>query len=438
MIKFPKPLSGTEMKEKISAADASAVLAKAAAQGIINEHDSAAVFYDLTFLLDRFAEVRRNFPPGSLHAAAVKACPIINIIKLLNQNGYGLEAASLPEVYLGEKSGFPNNNIIFDSPAKTAEEIEYAINLGVHINADSLEELETINNLLTGKKTEATFGLRVNPQVGTGRIAITSVAGDYSKFGVPVKEFKEQIIDAYIKYEWLTGIHLHVGSQGCPLELLLKGVGVVYDLANEINSHLEGTGRQINIFDLGGGYPVSYYAIDSPQSLVEYTEAIKNRFPLLFTRKYKLITEFGRYYFANTAFAVSRADNIKHQKGITTLVSHLGGDFLIRKVYNPENWHHDMSVADKAGKLKTGAFEKYVIAGPLCFGGDVLEKEIELPKIEKEDYLIIHDVGAYTLSMWSRYNSRQVPKVIGYYNDGEDFVILKERETLDNVYNFWE
>jgi len=427
------------MKEKISAADASSVLAKAAAQGVINDSDSAAVFYDLTFLLERFEEVKKNFPADALHAAAVKACPLINIVKLLKQKGYGLEAASLPEVYLGEKAGFVNTKIIFDSPAKTEEEIKYAINRGVHINADSLEELEIINKLLAGKKSESTFGLRVNPQVGTGRIAITSVAGDYSKFGVPIKEFKEQITDAYLKYEWLTGIHLHVGSQGCPLELLLKGVGVVYDLANSINSHLEGTGRQINIFDLGGGYPVSYYAVDSPQSLVEYTDAIKNRFPLLFTKKYKLITEFGRYYFANTAFAVSRADNIKQQKGITTLVSHLGGDFLIRKVYNPENWHHDMSVTDNKGLLKREtAAGKYVIAGPLCFGGDVLEKEIELPKINKGDYLIIHDVGAYTLSMWSRYNSRQMPKVIGYYDDGEKFVILKERETPEDVYNFWK
>ena len=428
------------MKERIFESDISRVLNKAIKTGMINRDDTSVLFYDLSYLKERFDEVKKYFPVNSIHAAAIKACPVISILNLIKEFGNGVEAASLPEVYLAEKTGYESDKIIFDSPAKTEEEIEYAARLGVHINADSLEELEIIDRIISENKSRSTFGLRINPQVGAGKILITSVADEYSKFGVPVKEFRQQIIDAYLKYERLTGIHLHVGSQGCPIDLILKGVDVIYNLTLEINSLLlkENKERQINIFDLGGGFPVSYKNEETPLSIGDYAAAIKEQFPPLFTEKFKLITEFGRYYFANSSFAISRIDNIKHQKGIDTIVSHLGSDFLLRRVYNPEFWHHEISVASKEGTIKqTEAANKYVIGGPLCFAGDVIAKEIVLPAAEKGDYLVIQDVGAYTFSMWSRYNSRQMPKVLGYYNNGETFVLLKERESLDEIFQFW-
>lgn len=428
------------MKEKITKNDIELTFVNAVKKKLLKPEDSAAIFYDLTFLKERIEEVKKSFPSNSLHTVAIKACPVINVLKYIKSFGTGLEAASLPEVYLAENSGYENENIVFDSPAKTKDEIEYAINLKAHINADSLAELEVINQIVGGNKSGATFGLRINPQVGTGKILITSVAGDYSKFGVPVKEFRKQIVEAYLKYDWLTGIHLHVGSQGCPIELFIKGIDVVYQLTCEINSLLakQNKGRQINIFDLGGGFPVSYRKEETAISIADYAKTMKENFPLLFTDKFKLITEFGRYYYANTAFAVSRIDNIKHQKGITTIVSHLGADFLLRRAYVPEQWHHDMDIMSGGGEFRSGAAEeKSVIAGPLCFAGDVIAKEILLPKAETGDYIVIHDVGAYTLSMWSRYNSRQMPKIIGYLNNGEDFILLKERESLDKVLQFW-
>lgn len=80
---------------------------------------------------------------------------------------------------------------------------------------------------------------------------------------------------------------------------------------------------------------------------------------------------------------------------------------------------------------------KYWVAGPLCFSGDVVARDVELPVVEAGDYIIIHDTGAYTLSMWSRYNSRQIPKVIGYHNDTNQFEILKKRETYNDLIRFW-
>ncbi len=111
---------------------------------------------------------------------------------------------------------------------------------------------------------------------------------------------------------------------------------------------------------------------------------------------------------------------------------------FLRKCYNPGDWHHEISVVDRSGHAKSsGEMKKYTVAGPLCFAGDIIAREIELPEVNEGDYLIIHDTGAYTLSMWSRYNSRQIPEVIGYRNDGERFELLKAREDIERIQDFW-
>ena len=117
---------------------------------------------------------------------------------------------------------------------------------------------------------------------------------------------------------------------------------------------------------------------------------------------------------------------------------HVGADLFLRKCYRPEDWHHEVFVVDRSGKIKGGTDKNnYVIAGPLCFAGDMIAKEIQLPVVEQGDYIIIQDTGAYTLSMWSRYNSRQIPKVIGYIEEGKEFEIIRDRESLDKIVEFW-
>ncbi len=61
-----------------------------------------------------------------------------------------------------------------------------------------------------------------------------------------------------------------------------------------------------------------------------------------------------------------------------------------------------------------------------------------MPEVAEGDYLLFHDAGAYTFSMWSRYNSRQAPKIIGYSDGGAEFEVLKQRERIDAVLDFWE
>jgi diaminopimelate decarboxylase len=402
---------------------------------LITESDSAVIFYDLSLIRQKISKLQKYFPPNTLHAAAIKANPLLNILRFLKQHRIGAEGASLPELYLAQKAGFPSNMIVFDSPIKTNEELTYALKAGVHINADSLDELERIAKLKKVIKSKSAIGIRINPQIGIGKIHMTSVAGEYSKFGVPIKEFRTELLESFVKYDWLTGVHLHIGSQGYDIEVLTNGSEIILDFVTEVNDHLKR--KQINIFDIGGGMPVSYNKNVTPPSMKKYCELLRKKCPELFSNDFKIITEFGRWIFANAGWAVSKVEYVKKTKSIDTIMIHLGADMFIRKIYNPNDWHHEISVLNSNGKLKSGRRKKYCIAGPLCFAGDVLEREILLPKVDEGDYIVIHDTGAYTSSLWSRYNSRQFPKVIGYEDNAKKFILLKERESLESIKNFW-
>lgn len=411
--------------------------------GLLGESDTAAIFYDLSGLAERTRAISGCFPATALHAIAVKANPLERVLERLALTGVGFEVASLPELQLALRAGTPAARIVFDSPAKTRNELRYALSIGCHINADSLCELDRISSIIGDECIAPTssIGVRVNPQVGMGRILSTSVAGKYSKFGVCLGEEREALLDRFAAYNWLTGLHVHVGSQGCSMEMLLSGIARVLDFANEADRRLKSDGirRRVEVFDIGGGLPVSYHQDQEPIPVMEYAAAIHGRFPDLFSSRFKLITEFGRYVHANCGWVASRVEYVKRGHEVNTAVIHVGADLFLRKCYRPDDWHHEIFVLDREGHVKKGVdHNPYVIAGPLCFAGDVLASGLQLPVVNEGDFVIIRDAGAYTLGMWSRYNSRQVPKVIGYTKEGGHFEVLREREDVERVLEFWQ
>ena len=400
--------------------------------GFFRATDTAVIVYDLDRLEANVTRLAEAFPERTGHAFAVKACPLPPILAFLAGLGLGAEAASLPEIHLALAAGFDPSRIVFDSPAKTAEELRLALALGIYVNADNLTELDRIAGLAAATGVTPRAGLRVNPQIGLGRIKATSVAGHYSKFGVPLEE-RAALLDAFARHPWLEGLHVHVGSQGCPLDLLVAGVGAVFDLGRDIDLTL-GAGR-IKTFDLGGGLPAGYRDSDTPPTPAAYVAALAERCPGLLSGDPALVTEFGRMLAAPCAVAASRVEYVKRQKGHRTAVLHLGADLFVRECYNPKSWPHRTVLLDPDGQEKTGRTGIWHLAGPLCFSGDFPVWQARLPDIGAGDIVLVRDVGAYTLSMWSRYNSRQMPRVLGI-RQGQ-FSVLREREEPQDVVRFW-
>jgi len=424
------------MTSRLDARQMSAVLSAALEHGEVSDEDSAVILYDLSFLEGRIQELKTVFPEGTVHAIAAKANPLVPILKLAQRLGAGLEAATLGEVRSAELCGYQPSRIVFDSPAKTRSEIAHALRAGIHINADSFDELERLAVLRQAIPSTSNIGLRINPQIGSGSIVTTNVAEKHSKFGVPLEDCEARIIEAYRAHDWLNGIHMHVGSQGCTVDQLVEAAGKLSSLVARVDNEV---GDQIRWIDIGGGMPVEYRSDEPAVSMQAYVAELQTHCPALFDKRYSLITEFGRYVHANAGWTAARVEYVKRYAGVNTAVIHVGADLLLRRCYEPQFWHHDFSVVDRFGRLKvSGDTEEYTIAGPLCFGSDIVARGLALPRIEEGDFLLVHDTGAYTLSMWSRYTSRQIPKVLGYRDDGGHFEVLRARESADQLFRFWQ
>lgn len=414
-------------------------ISKLFTQGGLITGTASLIFYEFPELERRFRALERVFPDSALHATAIKANPLPVVLHFLQGMGAGAEAASHPEIQLALHAGFPPEKIVFDSPCKTRKELRFALKMGIHVNADSFAELDRIGAVLTGIEKRCSIGLRINPQVGTGRIRATSVAEKVSKFGVPILECRERIIGAFDANPWLNGLHVHIGSQGCPPEILLKGTRIVCDLAAEIQALLSRNGRKLEFIDIGGGLPVTYRDDEPAMPLDDYASALQKHCPELFDGNYQVITEFGRYLHANAGHAITKVEYVKEFAEASIIVVHLGADFLLRKAYSPDDWHHEITLLGPDGRpKKPHQTKKYTVAGPLCFAGDIIARDVELPIAEEGDHILIHDTGAYTLSMWSRYNSRQIPPVLALTDKGGSTKLLREGESPDDLIAFWQ
>ncbi|MDY6802128.1 MAG: hypothetical protein SVU94_13015 [Bacteroidota bacterium] len=258
--------------------------------------------YNHYFLKAKIKGLKDSFPNSTIHTSAVKANPLVNILKKANAFGLGAEVASEGELFIAQKAGFDNKQIIFDSPAKTIAELTNALQNNIHINADSLMELDRIAQLKQTIHSDSIVGLRINPQVGTGKIAATSLAGEYSEFGIPVKNYQDKIIEYFKVHKWINGIHMHIGSQGCEMQLLLKGIDKGLQIIKEINKKLESKNRKVEFFDIGGGLSVAYHHNQNPLDIKVYGQEIQNLLKKYNLEDLKLIIEFGRYLHVNSGY----------------------------------------------------------------------------------------------------------------------------------------
>lgn len=403
---------------RLPVAEVAPVLDAARSAGLWHDESRAVIFHDLARMEADLGRLHAAFPADTLHTVAIKANPVVRLLAAVVERGAGLEAASWEEVELARAAGCAPDRIVFDSPAKTDAELRAAAELGLWINADHEDELRRLDAI--GVPAGTQVGLRVNPGSGAGSIGFTSTVSADSKFGVPLERAAELVA----RYPVVRGLHVHTGSQGVGLELIDAAVNATCDAAAALD---------LDWVDVGGGLPVRYTDADpEPPTLDDWT-AMLSRTTAWGTRR--IVTELGRWVQAGRGWLVSRIEAVKDVNGVRTMVVHAGADMFLRRVYQPDSWDHEMVVLDPDGNPKAGPAEPTTVAGPLCFSGDLLAVERPLAHAERGDLLLIRDVGAYTLAMWSRHCSRGLPPVVGHR--GTDVVELFAGEDPGDVVAFW-
>ncbi|WP_340374165.1 diaminopimelate decarboxylase [Streptomyces sp. SS7] len=394
---------------------------QAVTDGLLAEDRPVAGLLDVGGVRESVAALRGAFAgvPEVLHAFAAKACPLVPVLRLLADAGLGCEVASPGELRLALDAGFAPERIVLDSPAKTRGEIREALDLGVALNADNLGELDRIGALRPGH-CSSVLGLRVNPQVGGGSIGAMSTATAHSKFGVALRDpgARERVVEAFVHRPWLTRLHAHVGSQGCPLPLIAEGLAALHGLAGEIDARAGR--RQVTSLDLGGGLPVNFADDSVTPTYAAYVAALTAAEPALLDGRYAVVTEFGRSLLAKNGVTAARVEYVKEAGGRRIALTHAGAQVATRTVFMPASWPLRVSAYGPDGTPKRGPLTPYDIAGPLCFAGDVVAHAHPLPELAEGDLVVLHDTGAYYFSAPWAYNSLPRPAVYGclFENEG--------------------
>lgn len=370
--------------------------------------DTALLITDVRVLKQRLDLLKAEFPEGTRHAVAIKTNPHKQILTTILEHGFDLEAASIEEVELAISAGANPSRIVFDSPVKTRAEIQQVANqTGMQVNANSLSELQRYPD-----KLSCQLGIRINPGIDTGAPEMYAVSTDESKFGIPLT-LKPEILAACLTHP-ITALHMHSGSQMSDLSVQLKAIQRLFELAKIIDGHRASHNNnwRIETINIGGGLPAE---LETDQPMMRtYAAQIKKL--VANYSNYQLRTEFGQWTHRAAGYALTKVEYVG-EGSVPNIFVHLGADLFTRHVYAPAI-ALSFKVLYSDGSEKTGPNKIYNVAGPLCFAGDYLARNIELPTIDEGDWLLISDVGANTYGLWSRHCTRTIPKVLGIDLDG--------------------
>ncbi len=353
---------------------------------------------------------------------AVKANGNLAILNLLAKLGSGFDIVSGGELQRVIAAGGDPAKVIFSGVCKQSWEIRQALEAGVScFNIESEGELQQISAITGELSQTANISVRINPDVDPKTHPYISTGLKENKFGLSPEKaleiYKQASIDKNIH---IHGVACHIGSQ-------LTDLGPYRDALERVLhfiDQLEDLGIIIDHIDFGGGLGVRY-SDEQPPSPAQYWQVIfdqlKNR-----DKQYQVTIEPGRAIIANAGVLLTRVHYIKNNELTNFCVVDAAMNDLLRPALYQA--YQEIVEVDKSGS-RAGA--TYDVVGPVCESGDFLGKNREL-KIEQNDLLAIRTCGAYGAVMSSNYNSRPRPAEVMV--DGDQFHIVKQRESLESLY----
>ena len=387
---------------------------------LANKYGTPLYVYDFDYMRGQYRKLKEAFEgQKSLVAYAVKANSNLSVIELFAKEGSGADCVSIGEVKRAITAGIKPYKIIFSGVGKSDEEIKEALELKIlMINVESEAELMRVEAVAKEMGVEARISIRVNPNVDPKTHPYISTGLHENKFGVEIDMAKRMYIYAKNSQHLdPVGIHFHIGSQLTQLEPIAEAAEIIADLVRSLHA----INVDIKFFDIGGGLGVQY----SNEKLIEpkdYASAIVNALKGL---DLTIVCEPGRYLSANGGYLLTKVLYEK-QNGSKrfTIVDAAMNDLLRPSLYNAA--HQIELLEDREGeKSKTD------IVGPICESGDFLGKDVEMPKLERGDLLVVKSAGAYGFTMASNYNTRG--RACEVACEGGECRVIRRRESFEDL-----
>ena len=351
---------------------------------------------------------------------AVKATPNPFILKILQEEGCGVDCSSLTELMMSEACGFSGSDIMFSSNVTPAEDFKLAKKLGAYINLDDITHIDFLEQVAGLPET---IFCRYNPG---GHFEIETHVMDNpgeAKYGFTT----QQLIDGFkilmqrgVKH---FGLHAFLASNTVTNAYYPKLARVLFETAVMLKKE---TGADIRFVNLSGGVGIPYRPEQEPNDILAIGEGVRQAFEEIMVPAglgdVAIFTELGRFMLGPYGNLITRAVHEKH-----IYKEYIGVDACAANLMRPAIYgaYHHITVL---GKENAPCDHKYDVTGGLCENNDKFAVDRMLPKIDMGDYLAIHDAGAHGFSMGYNYNGKLRSAEILLCEDGS-FKLIRRAET---------
>lgn len=353
---------------------------------------------------------------------AVKANSNLAVLDELKQLGAGFDLVSGGELARALHIGADPKSMVFAGVGKSADEIKFALTVGVKcINVESIPELHRINLIAKGMGLRAPVSLRVNPDVDAQTHPYISTGLKDNKFGIAyfevLKTYREAALLPHID---IVGIDCHIGSQITNTSPYLDALDKVLDLIEQLKRE----GIIIHHLDLGGGLGIDYGS-DAPPDITMFTNTLLNRIDERGFTQLDVILEPGRSLVGNAGVLLTQVEYLKTGADKNFCIVNAAMNDLMRPALY-DAYHAIVPIKSGSDKAIT-----YDVVGPVCESGDWLGKDRALA-VQEGDVLAILSAGAYGFVMASNYNTRGRPAEVMV--DGDQAHLVRERETTNSLF----
>ena len=367
--------------------------------------------------------------PGYREYFAVKATPNPQILKLLKEEGCGVDCSSLTELMMAQRCGFAGDEIMFSSNDTPAEEFALAAKLGATINLDDISHIAFLKDTIgyIPKKISCRYNPGGTFTLGESEEGFQVMDNPgQAKYGMT----REQMTQAFRTLKELGaeefGIHAFLASNTLSNEYYPALAAILFRMAVDLK---EETGCHITFINLSGGVGVPYRPDQPANDIAVIGEGVRRAYEEILVPAgmgdVSLCTELGRFMLAPHGHLVTR---VLHEK--KTYKDYIGVDACAANLMRPAMYgaYHHITVM---GKEDAPCDHMYDVTGALCENNDKFAIDRMLPEIQIGDLLVIHDTGAHGHAMGYQYNGRLRSAEVLLQQDGSTRLIRRAETPED-------
>lgn len=394
---------------------------------IVAEYPTPFHLYDEAGIRANARRLHQAFAwnPGFKEYFAVKATPNPTILKILQEEGCGVDCATLTELMLADAVGFKGEEIMFSANMTPLEDFLYAHKLGATINLDDISDLDYFPHLTSIPKKVC---LRYNPG---GNFTISNKIMDTpseAKYGLTrpqlttaVKKLMELGVEEF-------GLHAFLASNTTTNAYYPTLAKLLFEVIRELQ---EETKAHFTFVNLSGGIGVPYHPDQEAADIFAIGNGVKEAFDEVLVPAglgdVAIVTELGRFMLAPyghlIATAIKQKEIYKHYIGLDACAANL----MRPAMYGA---YHHITVA---GKEDDAHDQIYDVVGGLCENNDKFALDRLLPQIELGDLIVIHDTGAHGFSMGYNYNGKLRSAEVLLKTDGST-ELIRRAETPEDYF----